>query len=162
MGTSPHPFMCDNIDSDDEYDCGGVGYNGSDDEADCGGVRYDGDGIDKKMPAKRAAPTNLMTKMASTLFNWECTLPFKIASRAEENIFVSLLDYVNRNPKIISKVYQAECIQTEFPLDSLFQLPSFYHGEKMWMILFSELVHEATVQGGFRFVFLRKSEDSIK
>ena len=47
-------------------------------------------------------------------------------------------------------------------MDSLFQFPSFYHGEKMWKILFSELVHEAAVQGGFRLVFLRRSDNSDK
>jgi hypothetical protein len=73
-----------------------------------------------------------------------------------------LLDYVNPNPKIISKEYQAECIQNDSPLDLLFQFPSFYHGETMWNILFSELVHDAAVQGGFRLVFLRKSENSKK
>jgi hypothetical protein len=73
-----------------------------------------------------------------------------------------LLDYVNPNPKIISKEYQAECIQNELTLDSLFQFPSLYHLEKMWKILFSELVHEAAVQGGFRLVFLRKSENRDK
>jgi hypothetical protein len=73
-----------------------------------------------------------------------------------------LLDYVNPNPKIISKEFQAECIQDEFPLDSLFRFPSFYHGEKMWKIFLSELVDEAAVQGGFRLVFLRKSEKRDK
>jgi hypothetical protein len=66
------------------------------------------------------------------------------------------------NPKIISKEYQAECIHNEFPLDSLFQFPSFYHGEKMLNILLSELVHEASFQGTFRLVSLRKSENSNK
>jgi hypothetical protein len=32
----------------------------------------------------------------------------------------------------------------------------------MWKILFSELVHEAEVQGEFRLVFLRKSENRDK
>jgi hypothetical protein len=73
-----------------------------------------------------------------------------------------LLDYVNPNPKIISKEYQAEFIMNEFPLDSLFQLPSLYHGETTWKILFSELVHDAAVQGGFRLLFMRKSENSNK
>jgi hypothetical protein len=57
-----------------------------------------------------------------------------------------LLDYVKPNAKIIRKEYQDECIQNEFPLDSLFQFPSLYHGETMWNILFSELVHGAEVQ----------------
>jgi hypothetical protein len=70
-----------------------------------------------------------------------------------------LLDYVDPNPKISSKEYQAECIKNEFHLDSLFQFPSLYHGEKMWKILFSGLVHEAAVQGWFRLIFLRKSEN---
>jgi hypothetical protein len=30
----------------------------------------------------------------------------------------------------------------------------------MWKILFSELVHDTAVRGGFRLVFLRKSENS--
>jgi hypothetical protein len=47
-------------------------------------------------------------------------------------------------------------------LDSLFQFPSFYHGEKTWKILLSELVHEAAVRVGFRIVFLRKSENRDK
>jgi hypothetical protein len=72
-----------------------------------------------------------------------------------------LLDYVNQNRRIItSKEYQAEYIQNEFPLDSLFQFPSLYHGEMVWKILFSELVHKAAVQGEFRLFFLRKSENS--
>jgi hypothetical protein len=70
-----------------------------------------------------------------------------------------LLDYVNPNPKTISNEYQAECIHNEFCLDLLFQFPSLYHGEKMWKIFFSELMHDAAVQGGFRLVFLRKSEN---
>jgi hypothetical protein len=45
-------------------------------------------------------------------------------------------------------------------LDLRFQFPSFYHVEKMWKVLLSELVHEAAVQGGFRLVFLRKIENS--
>jgi hypothetical protein len=74
-----------------------------------------------------------------------------------------LLGYVNTNPKIISKeCIQNECIQNEFPLDSLFQLPSLYHGEKMWKIFFSELIHEAAVQGWVRLVFFRKSENRDK
>jgi hypothetical protein len=74
-----------------------------------------------------------------------------------------LLDHLNPNPKIISKEYQAEFIQNDFPLDSLFQFSSFYHGEKMlWKILLSELVHEAVVQGGFCLLFLRKSENRDK
>jgi hypothetical protein len=73
-----------------------------------------------------------------------------------------LLDYVNQNPKIISKEYHAYFIKVEFPLDSLFQFPSLYHGETMRKILFSELVHEAAVQGGFRLVFLRKGENRDK
>jgi hypothetical protein len=44
----------------------------------------------------------------------------------------------------------------------MFRFPSLYHGEKMWKILCSELVHEAAVQGGFRLVFLRKSENRDK
>jgi hypothetical protein len=32
----------------------------------------------------------------------------------------------------------------------------------MWKILFSDLVHEAAVQGGFHLVFLRKSENRDK
>jgi hypothetical protein len=44
----------------------------------------------------------------------------------------------------------------------MFQFPSLYHGEKMWKILFSELVHKAVVQGRFRLVFLRKSENRDK
>jgi hypothetical protein len=39
---------------------------------------------------------------------------------------------------------------------------TFYHGEKMWKILFSELVNEAAVQGGFRLIFLHNSENSEK
>jgi hypothetical protein len=66
----PPPLICTNNDSDDEDDYGGVGYNESDNEADCGGVGYDGDGVDKKMPAKRADPINLMRNMASKFFNW--------------------------------------------------------------------------------------------
>jgi hypothetical protein len=73
-----------------------------------------------------------------------------------------LLDYVNPNPKIIVNGYQAECTQNEFPLDSLFQFPSFYHGEKMRKVLLSELVHEAAVQGGFCLVFLCKIVNSDK
>jgi hypothetical protein len=73
-----------------------------------------------------------------------------------------LLDYVNPHPKMIKKKYQADCIHNAFPLDSLFQLPSFDHGEKMLKILFSELVREAAVQGGFHLVFLRKSENRDK
>jgi hypothetical protein len=76
--------------------------------------------------------------------------------------FVNFLDYVNPNPKIISKEYQAECIQNEFPLDSLFRFPSFYDDEKMWKILLSELVHDAAIHGGLRQVFLRKSENRHK
>jgi hypothetical protein len=45
-------------------------------------------------------------------------------------------------------------------LDSLFQPPSFYHGEKMWHILFSELVHEDAVQGVLCLVFLHNNENS--
>jgi hypothetical protein len=82
-----------------------------------------------------------MRNIASKFFNWECTLPFNKSPRAEDNTFVNFLDYVNPYPKINSKESQAECIQNEFPLDSLYQFPSFYHGEKMWKILFSELVH---------------------
>jgi hypothetical protein len=52
-----------------------------------------------------------MRNMASKFFNWECTLPFNTAPRAEEKTFVNLMDYVNPNPKIISKEYQSECIQ---------------------------------------------------
>jgi hypothetical protein len=56
--------------------------------------------------------------------------------------FGNFLDYVvNPNPKIIIKEYHSECFQNEFSLDSLFQFPSLYHGEKMWNILLSELVH---------------------
>jgi hypothetical protein len=99
------------------------------------------------MPAKRAAPINIMRNMASKFFNWVCTLPFNTAPRAEEKTFVNLLYYVNPNPKIISKEYQRECNQDDFPFDSLFQCTSFYHGEKMWKILFSELVHDAEVRG---------------
>jgi hypothetical protein len=44
----------------------------------------------------------------------------------------------------------------------MFQFPSLYHGENVWKILFSELVHEAAVQGGFRLVFLRKSKNRDK
>jgi hypothetical protein len=73
-----------------------------------------------------------------------------------------LLDYGNPNPKITSKEYQAECSQNEFPLDSLFQFLSFYHGENMWKILLSELVHDAAVRGGFCLIFLRKSENRDK
>jgi hypothetical protein len=134
-------------------------YNDSDDESACGGVGYNGDGVDKKSPAKIDAPINLMRNMASKFFNWECTLPLNTTPRAEGKTFVNLLDYVNPNPKIISKEYQAECIQNEFPLDSLFQFPSFYHGEKMCKILLSELVHDAAVQGGFCLIFLCKSEN---
>jgi hypothetical protein len=118
--------MCANNGSDDEDECGGVGYNDSDNEAGYGGVGYDGDGVDKKMPAKRAAPIILMRNMASKFLNWEYTLHFNTTPRAEEKTFVNLLYYVNHNPKIISKEYQAECIQNEFPLDSLFQFPSLY------------------------------------
>jgi hypothetical protein len=103
-----------------------------------------------------------LRNIASKLFNWECTLPFNTTPRTEVKTFVNLLGYVNPNPKIFSKEYQAECIQNEFPLDSLFQFPSLYHGETMWKILFSELVHEAEVRGGFRLVFLRKSENRDK
>jgi hypothetical protein len=62
---------------------GGGGYNDSDDEADCGGVGYNGDGVTKKMPAKIYAPINLMRSMASKFFNWEFTLLFNTAPRAE-------------------------------------------------------------------------------
>jgi hypothetical protein len=55
------------------------------------------------MPAKRAAPIKLMRKMASKFFSWEYTLSFNTTPRAEEKTFVNLLDYVNPNPKIISK-----------------------------------------------------------
>jgi hypothetical protein len=160
-GDDPPPpaFIYANHDSDDEDDCGGVGYNDSDDEAGCGGVGYDGDGVDTKIPAKKDAPINIMRNMASKFFNWECILPFNTAPRAEEKTLVNLMDYVNPNPKIISKEYQAECIQNWLPLDSLFQFHSLYHGEKMWKILLSEPEHEAAVQGGFRLVFLRKSEN---
>jgi hypothetical protein len=126
------------------------------------------DGVDKKIrlntiiPAKIDAPINLLRNMASKLFNWGCTLPFNTTPRTEIKTFVNLLYYVNPNPKIISKEYQAECIQNNFPLDSLFPFPSLYHGENMWKILFSELVHEAEVRGGFRLVFLRKSENRDK
>jgi hypothetical protein len=108
---------------------------------------------------KRDAPINLMRNIASKFFNWECTRPFNTTPRAEEKAFVNLLDYVDPNPKIISTEYQAECIQNEFPLDSLFQFPSFYHGEKMWKILLSELVHES---GRVPPRFLRKSENRDK
>jgi hypothetical protein len=73
-----------------------------------------------------------------------------------------LLDYVNPDPKIISKEYQDGCIQNEFPLDSLLQFPSFYHGEKMWKILLSKLLHDAAVRGGFHLIFLSKSEHREK
>jgi hypothetical protein len=54
-------------------------------------------------------------------------------------------------------------LQNKFPVDSLSHFPSFYHGEKMWKISLSELVHdEAVVQGGFRLVFLRKNERKDK
>jgi hypothetical protein len=137
-GDYPHPFIYANHDSDDEDD--------SDDEAACGGVGYDGDGVDKKMkiPAKRDVPINLMRNMASKFFNWECILPFNTAPRAEKT-FVNLLNYVNPNPKIMSNEHQADCIQNEFLFDSLFQCPLFYHDEKMWKILLSELLHEAAV-----------------
>jgi hypothetical protein len=72
------------------------------------------------------------------------------------------LNYVNPNPKIISKEYQAGCIHKEFPLDSLFQFSIFYHGEKMWKILLNELVHESAVQGEFRLVLIRRSENIDK
>jgi hypothetical protein len=109
-GDAP-PFMYANNDIDDEADCAGVGYNDSDDEADCGGVGYNRDRFDKKIPAKRDAPINLMRNMASTffnrectiLFNRECTIPFNTAPRAEEIPFVNLLDCINPNPKIITK-----------------------------------------------------------
>jgi hypothetical protein len=91
--------MCANNDSDDEDDFSRVGYNDSD-EDDCGEVRYDGDGVDKKMPAKQAAPINLVRNIS-----------FNTAPRAEEKTFVNLLDCISPNPKIISKEYQAECIQ---------------------------------------------------
>jgi hypothetical protein len=133
--TPPPPLIYVNHDSDDEDedDCGGFGYNDSDDEAGRGGVGYDGDEVNKKIPAKRDAPINIMSNMASKFFNWECTLPVNAAPRAEEKTFGNLLDYVNTNPKIITKQYQAECIQNEFPLDSLFQFPSFYSGfEVFW------------------------------
>jgi hypothetical protein len=124
------------------------------------GFNGDGaDGFDKKIrlkkniPAKRDAPINILRNMASKFFNWKCTPPFNTTQRTEIKTFVNLMDYVNPNPKIISKEYQAEYIHNEFPLDSLFQFPSLHHGETMWKILFSELVHEAVVQGGFRLVF---------
>jgi hypothetical protein len=50
-----------------------VGYNDSGDDADWCRVGYDGNGIDMKMPAKRAAPINLMRNIASKFFNWEHT-----------------------------------------------------------------------------------------
>jgi hypothetical protein len=99
-----------------------------------------------------------MRNMTPKSFNWECIITFNTSPREEENTFVNLLDYVNPNPKTISKEYQAERIQKGFPLDSIFQFPSFYQGENMWNILLSELVHEAAVQGGVRFVFLHRSE----
>jgi hypothetical protein len=102
-------------------------------EADYDGVGYDEDEcdrVDKKIPAKRAPPINLTRNMASKFFNWECTLPFYITPRSEEITILNFLDHANPNPKTISKEYQAECIQKGFPLDSTFQLPSFYHGEK--------------------------------
>jgi hypothetical protein len=146
----PPPFIYATRDSDDEDD--------SDDEVGCGGVGYDGDWVDKKMtiPAKRDAPINIMRNMASKFFNWGCTITFNTPPRAEEKTFVNLLDYVNPNPKIISKEYQAECIQNEFPLNLLFQFPWLHNGEKMWKILLSELVYEAAIQGGFRLVFLAR------
>jgi hypothetical protein len=66
------PFIYATHDSDDEDE--------SDDEADCGGVGYNRDGADKKIrlnkniPAKRDAPSNLLRNMASKLFNWECIM----------------------------------------------------------------------------------------
>jgi hypothetical protein len=95
MTPPPHPYATH--DSDDKYD--------SDDEAGCGRVRYNGDGVnkkigvDKKIPAKRDAPINLMRNTASKFFNWEYTLPFNTAPRSNENTFVNLLDYVKPNPK---------------------------------------------------------------
>jgi hypothetical protein len=98
------------------------------------------------MPVKIASPINLIIKMTSKFFNWECTLPFNTAPRRKEKKFAKFLDYVvNTSPKIIRKEYRTECIQNEFPLNSLLEFPSFYHGEKMWKILFSELVHGAAV-----------------
>jgi hypothetical protein len=47
-------------------------------------------------------------------------------------------------------------------LDSLFQFPSFYHGDNMWKIVLSEVVHKAAVQGGSASFFLRKSENNDK
>jgi hypothetical protein len=65
-------FICDNNDSDDEDEYGGVGYNDSDDEADGVGVGYNGDGVDKTIiSAKRDSPINLIINMASKLFSWE-------------------------------------------------------------------------------------------
>jgi hypothetical protein len=131
-------------------------------------VGYNGDAVDNKIrvnkniSAKRDAPINLLRNMASKFFIWECTLPFNTTPRTEENTFVNLLDYNNSSPKISSKEYQEECIQNDFPLDSLFQFPSLYHGEKMWKILFSELVHEAEVRRGFRLDFLHKIENRDK
>jgi hypothetical protein len=89
-------------------------------------------------------------------------LPFDTTPRAEENTFVNLLDYINPNSKIISKEYQAECIQNEFPLNSMFQFPSFYHGKKMWKILLSAQVHEEVGQGGFGFFFFARVKIETK
>jgi hypothetical protein len=114
------------------------------------------------MPAKRGALITPMRNMTSKFFNWECTIPFNTAPRAEKKTFVNLMDYANPNPKIISKEYQAECIQNEFPLDWLFQFSSFYHGEKMWKVLLSELVHEAAVQGGLRIFFFARVKAATK
>jgi hypothetical protein len=52
----------------------------------------------------------------------------------------------------------SECVPFGFDVS----VPSFYHGEKMWKILVSELVHEAAVQGGCHLIFLRKSENRDK
>jgi hypothetical protein len=62
----------------------------SDDKAGCGGFGYDGDGVEKKIPAKRDAPINLMRNMAYKFFNWECTLPFNTAPRSEENLTLNI------------------------------------------------------------------------
>jgi hypothetical protein len=56
-GDTPPPFIYAEIDSDDEDNCGEVGYNDSDDEADCGWVGYNGDGVNKKIPAKNMLPS---------------------------------------------------------------------------------------------------------
>jgi hypothetical protein len=62
----------------------GVGYNDSHDEANCGGCGYNGDGVNKKMPAKKDAPINVMRNMASKFFNWVCTLHFKIQPQEQK------------------------------------------------------------------------------